>query len=140
MRNFTMRWIVAAGALAVAAGSASAQDYRARVPMGFSLGEAQMAPGEYQILVKSGGAPLVVFRNLATHNSAMLVANVRSDAPKAWRQEGKAVIGFTCVQGKCAVSRLYDGLDESAYRFPTPKIRGAAAERASITIGLTKAD
>ncbi|HEV2447072.1 MAG TPA: hypothetical protein VGS58_14170, partial [Candidatus Sulfopaludibacter sp.] len=124
-----------------AAGSASAQDYRAKVPMGFSIGTADMTPGPYQILVKTGGgSPLVVFRNLATHNSAILVASVRSDAPKAWRREGKPLIVFTCVQGKCAVAKLWDGLATSAYQFPAPKLRGAEAERASITIALTKAD
>ena len=142
MKTLTMRLTIAAALVGAAAGSAWAQHYEAKIPMAFSVGDKQMTPGSYQIFVNTGGSlPMVTVRNTATHSSAILVTRARSDTPKAWRQDGKPVIAFDCLNGNCALRKLWNGRDDSIYQFPGLKLRGAEAERASlITLPLNKAD
>jgi hypothetical protein len=64
-----------------------------------------------------------------------------SDAPKAWRNEGKPKISFTCVDSACALARLWNGSDVSTFDFAAPKRTGAEKERASnVEVGLTKGE
>ncbi|HEV2446450.1 MAG TPA: hypothetical protein VGS58_11030, partial [Candidatus Sulfopaludibacter sp.] len=118
MKNVTMSLMIAA-AVVGAAGSAWAQNYNARIPMAFSVGDKQMTPGSYRIFVEnSNGVPMVTLHNTATKSSAILVTRSRSDTPKAWLQQGKPVIAFDCLDGNCALRKLWNGSDSSIYQFP----------------------
>ncbi len=118
MKTLTMRWMIAAAALAVTAGGASAQTFKAEIPLSFRVGKMLMLPGSYRISVETGSASEIVYvHNLDTQSTVVLLAGVKSDAPKAWRQEGKPMIGFECVGDLCALRRLWNGQDTFAYGF-----------------------
>jgi hypothetical protein len=143
MKTLTMRSMIAMAALAVAASSASAQTYKAEVPMSFRAGSTQMAPGAYdfQVVIRSSGHASVVVHKADGSASAMLLTVPGSDAPKAWQKEGNPKIGFNCVDGTCTLARLWNGRDESVYAFPVRKLPKAEAEHlAVVTVGLTRAD
>src|SRR5580700_2722631 len=53
MKNFTMQLTIAAAALVAVAGSASAQTYKAEIPMAFHAGSNAMAAGSYEVVVRN---------------------------------------------------------------------------------------
>jgi hypothetical protein len=143
MKTLTMRSMIAVAALAVAACSASAQTYKADIPMSFSAGNQQMAPGSYEFQVASGSAGRAYIAVRKTDGSAavMLLPIAGADAPKAWQKEGKPKIAFECLGKACSLARLWNGQDVSVYAFPSRKLPKAEAERlAVVTVGLTRAD
>jgi hypothetical protein len=143
MTALTMRSMFAVAALAVAAGSASAQTYKARVPVSFEVSGKTMVAGSYTFYLASGasGAPILTVRSDATHRGAVLMANPGADAPKAWKDAGSPVIAFQCVGNNCALEKMWNGQSASTYAFPRLKVKAAESERlASITVALVKAD
>jgi hypothetical protein len=143
MKNLTMRLTIAVATLAAAAVSASAQTYKADVPMAFHVGNKLMAAGSYEFVVSNTtGHPIVVVRNHhQVKQSAMLLAAPGSDAPKAWRADGTPKISFDCLGSNCSLTKLYNGRDIDAYRFPSPKVAPAEKERiASITLSLVRTE
>ncbi len=143
MKNFTMLSMVAVAALAVTAGSASAQTLKAEIPMAFSAGGRQMTAGAYDVTVELGasGHEILMVRNRATARMAMLSPFHGSDAPEAWREGGTPRITFECLDGKCTLRAVWNGQDAYLYELPAPKLRQADKERvAVVTIGLTRAD
>jgi hypothetical protein len=142
MKTLAMRSTIAVAALAVAACSASAQTYKADIPMSFRAGSTQMAAGSYdfQVVTSSGRANIVV-RKADGSAAAMLLPIPGSDAPKAWRTERNPKISFNCLGRSCTLGRLWNGRDVSVYEFPARKLPPAEAERlAVVTVGLTRAD
>ena len=143
MKNFTMRLTFAVATLAAAALSASAQTYKADVPMAFSAGGKRMPAGTYAFVVSTGATvhPVVTVRNQASSQAAVIMALPGSDAPKAWRDAATPKIGFECAAGACSLAKLYDGRDISAMKFATPKVSPAQKERmASITLSLARTE
>lgn len=144
MKNLTMRLTIAAVTLAAAAVAASAETYRADIPMAFSVGNKLMPAGSYDFAVTtnvSGHRTVVVRNRHAVKESAMLSTVPGSDAPKAWRAEGAPKIGFDCLGQSCSLSKLYNGHDVSAYQVPTRKAAPAEKERvASITLPLVRTE
>ena len=122
MKNTLMNTMIAAAALVVAAGSASAQTYRAAVPMAFHVGNQNMAAGSYDIRVTGGAVgQALIIRNRESSAAAVLVANVRSDPPKTWRESGDPKLAFSCAGDSCTLAKMWDGSSTFAYNFPTPK-------------------
>jgi hypothetical protein len=143
MKNLTMRLTIAVATLAAAAVSASAQTYKADVPMAFHAGRKLMAAGTYDFVVlsKGTGQKTVVIRSRSAKDSALLVTVPGSDAPKAWRDAGSPKISFNCAGTSCSLTRLYNGSDDSAYQFPSPKVAPGEKERmASITLSLVRTE
>ena len=141
MKTLTTNLMIAVAALAAAAGSASAQTYKAEIPMGFRAGKTVMAPGSYVIRVLTGvnGVAHIAVENRATATTALLLPIPGSDAPKAWRKEGSPKISFACADRTCSLARLWNGRDLVTYEFATPKL--PAAERAAIvTFTMAKTD
>ena len=60
MNTNTMKMMIAAAALVVAAGSASAQTFKAEVPVAFQVGNKTMAPGSYDVRLSVSGAGATV--------------------------------------------------------------------------------
>ena len=54
MKSSTIRTMIAAAALAVAAGTASAQTYKAEIPVSFRAADKLMLPGSYEVKVNRG--------------------------------------------------------------------------------------
>jgi hypothetical protein len=143
MKSLTIRWMIAVAALAAAASSASAQTYKAEIPMAFRAGNAQMAPGSYDfvLLLSGSGHATIQIRDRHGNHSAFVVPFQGSDATKAWREEGKPKISFDCVGNTCSLRKLWDGHDTFAYELPARKLAPAEVERiASVTLTLTRAD
>ncbi len=124
MKSLTHRLIIAAAALAVAAGSAFAQThtYTAEIPHAFQAGKTQMQSGSYRFKVEpQGGNSVVTVRNLDTNQKIYLLPSAGTDAPKAWTRAGKAVIALDCAAGQCALRSMWDGHSSGVYRFAAPK-------------------
>jgi hypothetical protein len=122
MKSSTMRLMIAAAALVVAAGTASAQTYKAEIPMAFRAAGKLMTPGSYEIRVSRNSATELVFvRNTDTHGGVILQAQVKADPPKEWLQAGNPKLAFACTGNACTLTRMWDGSDSYAYGFPTPK-------------------
>ncbi len=121
MKSSTMRLTIAAAALAVAAGTASAQIYKAEIPVTFRAGGAMMLPGAYEVRVQSGnaGIPQVFVRNLDDYKQqVVLIPTPGNDAPKAWRDAGKPVFAFECAEGRCVLRNLWTATGIATYSFP----------------------
>ncbi|SPE35415.1 conserved exported hypothetical protein [Candidatus Sulfopaludibacter sp. SbA3] len=141
MNTSTMRLIMAAAALVVAAGSASAQTLKAEIPMSFHAAGKVLPAGSYEIRqLQTAGGAYVVVRSLATYNSVVLPQGVKGDAPKAWRADGSPRLAFECLGSTCSLQRMWNGRDEYAYKFPTPKAHGDIAARETKVITLAMVD
>jgi hypothetical protein len=142
MKTLNMHWLIAAAALAVAAGSASAQTYKAEIPFSFRAGRATMLPGAYRIelLPSFSGAVLARVSNMDTSRSVTLFANVDLATPKTLKDVGKAVVAFNCNAEKCELTSLWSGGSDSSFRFIEPAHSRNEAQMASVNIALTKAE
>jgi hypothetical protein len=142
MKTLNMRWLIAAAALAVAAGSASAQTYKAEIPLSFRAGRATMAPGAYQIQLVASQTNLISVRvhNLDTKRSVLVFAEIDGYTPKALTQSGKPVIAFECTGGTCDLTRLWSGGNGASVFFVKPSHSKHEAQTASVNIELTKAE
>lgn len=125
MKSSTMRWMIAAAALAVAAGSASAQTYKADIELTFRADHTLMSPGPYRISPLPNMQHVLYFQNLDTKQSVLLLAIPGPDAPKEWVAKGKPIIAFRCGdEGRCVLTGMWNGAGKSRYRFATPAERG----------------
>ncbi len=135
------RWMIAAAALAAAAGSASAQTYVAEIPLSFHVQNKLMGPGTYRFHVaRAASTEVVEIYNSDTHTAGMLLPLRKGDAPKTWRDTGKPVVSFECNGGVCALNGLWDGTSEAAYGFPGLKLPPGEARTAQVTVPLVRAD
>jgi hypothetical protein len=125
MRSVMMSWTIAAAALVVVAGSASAQTYKADIQLTFRAGHTLMTPGSYQVSVVSGMSNILQFHNLDTNRSVVLIPVLGEDAPKAWVAKGKPVIAFLCGgAGPCVLAGMWNGVAQFQYKFPARAARG----------------
>ena len=142
MKNTTMRMMIAAAALAVAAGTAAAQTYKGEIPVAFRAGEKLMQPGAYEIRVSTANSGIahVTVRNADNGATAILVPTYGTDAPKAWRAAGKPVFAFACAEGRCALRTLWTGTDLGTYRFPGRLTPSSDRQTAEMLVTLVKSE
>ncbi len=141
MKTNLIRWMIAAAALTVAAGGASAQTYTAEIPVSFQLGNKLMLPGAYRVGVMAGvNAKIFMLYNQDTHTSAMVMSTALTDAPKPWREAGGARIEFECNRSACALGRIWNGADSFVYDFPGLKTAPGEKRAAAVAAALTRAD
>jgi hypothetical protein len=142
MKGSTMRTMIAAAALAVAAGTASAQTYKAEIPMTFRAAGTLMLPGAYEIRVRLGtaGTPQVVVRNADNGRQIVLLPTLGSNAPKAWQAAGKPVFAFECADGQCALRRIWTGNDLTTYRVPGSMASRPEKQAAELLVTLVKSE
>jgi len=144
MKTLNMRWLIAAAALAVAVGSASAQTsrYRAEIPLSFRAGNNMMLPGSYEIDLSptAGGGTVARVTNLDTHRSAQVFADRDSDTSASLKKAEKAAMSFECGGGQCQLTRLWGGANHDDFRFMAPKHPHNEAQTASLNVELTKAE
>jgi hypothetical protein len=142
MKIMTNRSLAVAAVLAAAA-SASAQTYRAQIPMSFHVGEKLLAAGNYEFRMQttvSGGSEIVV-RNPTSRTGAILFAYRGDAAPLSWQTAGNALLAFDCAGTNCALTTLYPGNDAATLSVPVRKLPAAEREKmAALTVPLTKAD
>ncbi len=125
MKSSTLRLMIAAAALVVAAGTASAQTYKAEIPMAFRAAGKLMTPGSYEIRVSRNTATELVFvRNIDAKSAVILVAQVKADPPKEWRKTAEPKVGFACIGGACNLSSPVGRLRHLRICFPLPQAPG----------------
>jgi hypothetical protein len=134
-----MRWMIATAALVVAAGSASAQTFKAEIPMSFRVGNALMTPGTYDIKLSDGGAKYFLVRNRETSEGAMVLTGAQQDAPKAWVKDGAPRMSFTCGSKTCTLSTVWTGQDAFAYRVhPSESNNVEARSATTVTLAMVR--
>ena len=95
MNSLTMNCMIAVAALAVTAGSASAQVLRAEIPFAFRAGNTLMAPGAYDLnMAVSPSRTYFLLRNAETKRSVMLANFNVGDVTKSWKAKRLPTLGF----------------------------------------------
>jgi len=141
MKQLTMNSLLAAAAVVLAAGTASAETLKADVPFTFQAAGVTMTPGTYEIRDVSRSAKFVVLRNTDTKNSVLMVYT-SADVSKEVKSRGTPALGFECSGARCAIRELWTGSETiSSYRFRGPKLAPDGDTRiATIPLTAVKAD
>ena len=141
MKRSTTKLMIAAAALVVAAGSASAQVLQADIPFTFQVRGVVMAPGTYRVAVDQAAASRrVLIRNMDSHKSVMALAG-DGDVSKDWKVRGTPSIRFLCAGARCTLQEMWTGYDGPALTFRTPKPEFNGESRiAEIVMTRVKAD
>ena len=135
MKSFTT-YILAAAAMAVAAGSASAQNMlKAEIPFAFQTGKTIMQPGEYQVSLAQHN--IIRLYNVDARKAVFASARAESDRDKAWA-DGKPRMAFECSAGTCALLALYTGQSDSALRFRGLESKGGDAHVAMVPLRILR--
>ena len=132
MKNLTMKMMVAAAALVVAGGVASAQVMTAEIPFRFQAAGAWLEPGTYSINHISGSSATTIYRiaNLSSAGVVAAVPRFTIDGNSGNAPQGK--LTFECVAGRCTLVQLWDGSRGVTYSFSRPKRSGEEAALASV--------
>ena len=139
MKNLTMRMMVAAAALVVAGGVASAQNMKAEIPFRFQAAGAWLEPGTYLINHMSGSSAIYRIANLDAAGAVLAMPQVTISRNNGKAGQGKLV--FECAAGKCALVQLWDASTDVAYGFSRPKrSKDEAAMASVISIRMEKAE
>src|SRR3989442_10491057 len=138
MKNLTMKMMVAAAALVVAVGVASAQGMKAEIPFRFQAAGVWLEPGTYSIRNISGSSVLYRIANMDTAGGVAAMPQFPMDNFNAKDNPGKLV--FECVDGPCALVQLWDGRRGVAYAFSRPKRAKEAALASLISIRMERAE
>ena len=139
MKNLTMQTMVAAAALVVAGGVASAQVMKAEIPFRFQAAGAWLEPGTYMINHMSGPSAIYRIANLDAAGAVLAMPQVTISRNNGNAGQGKLV--FECVAGQCALVQLWDSSRGFAYSFNRPKRSKAEAALAStISIRMERAE
>jgi len=117
MKKTTNKIMIAAALLVAATGIASAQAMKADVPFAFRVGDTVMAAGTYRVEVNTSNK-LVSLSSYETKQHIAILSSGGSDASKEWRTAGVPVLEFACGEGRCALTRLWDGADRTALSLP----------------------
>jgi len=128
MKRTAMNMILAVAALAVAAGTASAQMMmKAEIPFAFRVGRQVMQPGEYRVRVfrNTSSTPILSLADFDADRTVLLMATNRNPVPEAWKTAGLPKLSFTCGEGPCTVTGVWMG---QGYIFNFPAARGKNAE------------
>ena len=122
MKNFTTKIMIAAAAMAVVAGAASAQVLKTDVPFAFRTGSKAMEAGAYEVSVNRN-INVVAIRSSAHGESAFLLPSARLDGVK----QGDAKLVFSCRGGNCTLVQAWMGNSSEAFEFPHTKDRNSDA-------------
>jgi hypothetical protein len=131
MKNPMTKAMIAAAVLAAATGVASAQPLKAEVPFAFRAGGKVMPPGAYSVEIAGPRHEIVILRNYAAQETALLIASNPDEPSKAWVSRGIPVLSFACTMVRCSLVHIWNGTPDPALTFPRTVRRGE--ERASIT-------
>ena len=118
MTTFSKQMIVAAAALAMAAGTASAQTLKAEIPFAFEVAGKTLPAGRYD--VSQIETNVYNLRSTDNRNSVLAEPIARQDPQKAWRISGKPKLAFACSGERCRLVELWNG-GATADRFYWPK-------------------
>jgi hypothetical protein len=140
MKRTAMNITLAVAALAVAAGTVSAQTtMKAEIPFAFRVGNRVMQAGEYRITLTSGSTPILNLLNLERHQAALLSTAYVNDVPRQWAAAGLPKLAFLCGEGPCTVSQVWVG-HGYALAFKPPRGKNGEPHIAEIVLRRDRAD
>jgi hypothetical protein len=141
MKRNTMHMILAAAALMLAVGTASAQSMKAEIPFAFRVGNQLMQPGEYHFRLLPSYSGAVVWRLTSDDSNSVRLAVpfARADASKEWLAAGAAKLSFNCADSSCSLNRIWSG-EGDAYVFRTPHGKNGDSHIAEIIMRPERAD
>jgi hypothetical protein len=139
MTNFAKTLTLAAAALLLATGAASAQSLRADIPFAFHLGNTVLPAGTYDIAdISHGAQPVLTLRN--EHGpSALALPTSPQDPAKEWQADGRPRLAFECGE-TCTLVRVWEGGGHPAYELHRPKRSDMGIRIAVIVMRTDKAD
>ena len=108
MTSFTKTSLVAAAALLIVAGAASAQTLKADIPFAFHVADKTLPAGSYTVDRIADG-PVYLLRNENGSGGAAALGQAPHDPPKAWKAEGSPKLVFRCGESTCTLTDLWDG-------------------------------
>ena len=141
MKKLTTRLTIAAAALMVAVGAASAQTQTltAEIPFAFHAGNRIMEPGIYRVdnLAAQSGSPVFRLREARTHQVVIRIPQAAADPEKTWTVTGSPKLAFACGGGRCDLAKVWAGSGSNAYAFRLPKL-GKDYEASLTVIPMTR--
>jgi hypothetical protein len=141
MKTLTTNLMLAAAALAIAAGSASAQTMKADIPFSFRVGNTLMSAGSYDVNIDTGARAYFVFRNADTRQIAFVAERSTGDVRKEWKADGAPKLSFDCVGSRCALREAWSGSGALSHQFAAPSLgRDGAARTADIVMTRSRAE
>ncbi len=142
MKTLTRRLMIAAAALAAAAGSAYAQSLKADIPFTFHTAGATLSAGTYMITpTYSTGRQYLTIRNVDTGAAAMLSQYINAVASKAMEWDNTAKLTFECSKRACVLRELWKGGGAGGFLFLGPSLpRGEDTHIAEVVLTSVKAD
>jgi hypothetical protein len=117
MKTLTTNLMIAAVALAVAAGTASAQTMKADIPFAFQTGRKAMPAGTYRISMDASKGIVSLLSGDRT-SDVLLLATYRIGETK---MSGPKLV-FSCVAGSCSLTQAWSGEPGFNYGFASPKV------------------
>ena len=120
MNRTTSRLMIAAAAVVVATGVASAQAVKAEIPFTFRVGNAVYAPGTYRVEVQDAGKRIWLHGAQKGPGTVVLAISTQS-APKEARENGAPTLSFACGLGRCQLVQVWSGDELPVINVPHPK-------------------
>uniref|UniRef100_Q01W58 Intracellular proteinase inhibitor BsuPI domain-containing protein n=1 Tax=Solibacter usitatus (strain Ellin6076) TaxID=234267 RepID=Q01W58_SOLUE len=141
MKRTAMNMTLAVAALALAAGTVSAQTMKAEIPFAFRVGNQVMQPGEYRVRLVSNtsSSPVLSLADFDGGNTALLVATTRSEASMEWKAAGFSKLRFSCGEGPCTITGIWMG-QGSTFNFPAVRGKNGEPHLAEIVLKPERAD
>ena len=134
--------MIAVAALAVAAGSASAQTLKAQIPMSFRVGAKAMTAGNYEVQVNTGNTATAIVKlyNVDNKSGVLTMPIAVKDVPKEWLKDGSPRLSFACVNGSCELAQLWNGEGQAAFGFYHRETNSIQARgTTTVTLAMVKA-
>jgi hypothetical protein len=120
MKSFTTRMMIAAAAITIAAGAASAQNLKAEIPFHFRVQNVTLPAGDYMVIKANfSGRAIFQLMNMDSGKSVLLSTTTQSGA-RAESAKADGLLTFECYEHRCALAGLWNGGDY-VYHFQTPK-------------------
>jgi hypothetical protein len=117
MKRYTMNMTLAVAALAIAAGTLSAQTMKAEIPFAFRVGGQLLQPGTYRVNLNrsgGGGVQLLSVSSYEQKRTVMAMPTNSNSASKEWLMAGTPKLRFACGEGACALMRVWTGEGQAA--------------------------
>ena len=136
MKSMTTKMMLAAAALVVATGVASAEQYRADIPFAFHAGGKTLAAGTYELRVTAANQWMVVITNRDTLKSSLALPISTNDGRDHQPAGGAPTLTFVCGSSRCSLTQVWSGSGYPSLNFPQPRI--SKDERASTVVRTVK--
>src|SRR5690242_2609050 len=120
MYRTTFKITIAAAALVVATGVASAQAMKAEIPFAFRVGTEMYDAGSYRVEVQNAGTRIWLHPTVKGHGTVVLAMSTHN-VPAQWRENAPATLSFECGLGRCQLTQVWSGDEATVVNVPHTK-------------------